>query len=173
MLYSGVYTKLYTVQNRWNTYHFGVSTGNFWLKTATQFPPPRRPGFSVPPREAWEHHGPLFALLLSLLWSLLCNVSNHRSNTAGEILCMITCGVRRVITCVAKCPQKKPVRTKTSNVIETGIMILWSKKSAPQIAFGSFISALFRWRRAPHWSLQRTHHARTSSTKSWYSHVYM
>ena len=29
-------------------------------------------------------------------------------------------------------------------------------------------SALFHWRRAPHWSLQMTHHARRNSTKSWY-----
>ena len=54
----------------------------------------------------------------------------------------------------------------TSSIIETGI---WSK-SPPQIPFGSFnTSALFRWRCAPHWSLQRTHNARTNSTKSWYS----
>ena len=70
---------------------------------------------------------------------------------------------------VLHCPQNKKYCTdyNVKNIIETGI---WSK-STPQIPFGSFnTSALFRWRRAPHWSLQRTHHARTNSTKPW-SHM--
>ena len=50
-------------------------------------------------------------------------------------------------------------------IIESGI---WSKSSPHNLFYVIQQSAFVHWRRAPHWSLQMTHHARRNSTKSWY-----